>query len=96
MSGLKKCSPFCDAFRCGQRALSISRQNIYCRWADDECSGATCNYAICVRGKLLTGGICGLTVRRKTSEEPVQENNFETGVRIRGKLLRRFKEEELI
>ena len=91
----KRCSPVCDAFRCGQKALNYSGQRVTCRWADDECAGPTCNYAICVREKMLTGGACGLSVRRKTEESETPQPSSEIGIRLRGKLARRFKEDEI-
>jgi len=71
-------------------------QRIYCRWADDDCSGPRCNYALCLQKRLLAGGICGLTVRRKTKEELAPEATPGVSVLVKGKLLRRFREDELI
>ena len=93
---IKRCFPACDSFRCGQRALSYSGQRVSCRWADDECSGPTCNYAICIREKMLTGGVCGLNVRRRTEEAETPQAASETRIRLKGKLARRFKEDELL
>lgn len=92
----KRCYPACDTFRCGQKALTRMERRIYCRWADDDCSGPECNYALCLQRRLVTGGICGLTIRRKTKEELAPEATPEMNVRVKGKLLRRFREDELI
>ena len=92
----KPCYPACDSFKCGQRALTQMGQRIYCRWADDDCSGPRCNYALCLQKRLLAGGICGLTVRRKTKEELAPEATPGVSVLVKGKLLRRFREDELI
>ena len=95
------CFPSCDAFKCGQHALIHAGKRIYCRWADDDCVGCTCNYAICVRGRLLPNGVCGLSVKRKTNEESAPETVNAVSaklntVKVKGKLLRRFREDDLI
>lgn len=64
----RHCDPKCEFFRCGQRALIYQRGGAYCRWGDDVCSAATCNYATCLRARLLANGVCGLSVKRKTAE----------------------------
>ena len=92
----KRCVPACESFRCGQRALTRMGSRIYCRWADDDCSGPGCNYALCLQKRLVTGEVCGLTVRRKTREEIDPEGVPVVNVRVKGKLLRRFREDELI
>ncbi|MCK4243715.1 hypothetical protein KAX03_02490 [Candidatus Bathyarchaeota archaeon] len=89
----KRCTPECEFFRCGQRALVKQRSKIYCRWADDVCAGPTCKYAICARGRLLANGVCGFTVKRKTVETEPQEKKIT--IKIRGKTLQRLKGEEL-
>jgi hypothetical protein len=71
-------------------------RRIYCRWADDDCSGPECNYAICLQRRLLTGGVCGFTIRRKTREEVAPEATQGVNVLVKGKLLRRFRDDELI
>ena len=68
-------------------------QRIHCRWADDVCVGSTCNYSVCIRGRLLPDGSCGLTVRRKTNVIAGPETTPRTDVRFRGKVLRKFKED---
>jgi len=73
---------------------------IYCRWADDDCVGYSCNYAICVRGRLLPKGICSLAVKRKTDKETNPEEIHPdipiNNIKLKGKLLRRFREDEII
>lgn len=70
---------------------------IYCRWADTSCTGPTCNYALCVRGRLLPNGVCGLTMRRKTVDERGPEEMMEgTKLRLRGKVRRRLRDEDLL
>ena len=76
------------------------KKSVYCRWADDECVGSSCNYAICIRRKLLPNGLCGLSVKRKTNKETSNEAlNVDiemNNINVRGKLLRRFREDDLI
>lgn len=93
---LTYCSAKCKFFRCGQRALTFNRRMAYCRWADDKCTDGTCNYAICIKSKLLPNGVCGLAIKRKTYEDSDPEIFEEPKIKIKGKLLRRFKVEDII
>jgi len=68
---------------------------LYCRWADDICAGTTCNYVICVRGRLLANGVCGLTVKRKTIEEEKMEEE-KIPIRIKSKTLQRLGGDEIL
>jgi hypothetical protein len=43
-------------------------QDFYCRFADDECTPATCKYTRCVKGRLLPNGRCGLTIKPRELE----------------------------
>ncbi|MCW4038776.1 MAG: hypothetical protein NWF13_08595 [Candidatus Bathyarchaeota archaeon] len=92
----RQCSPECDAFRCGQRALTFQGRRAYCRWADDVCTGGTCNYALCVKSKLLPKGVCGQTIRRKTSDAFDPEAMEEPQIRLKGKILRRFRPDDIL
>jgi len=92
----KNCYPTCEFFRCGQRALTFNKRTAYCRWADDECTNGICNYAICLKSKLLSDGVCGLEIKRKTHEDLGPEIFEEPKIKIKGKLLKRFKVEDLI
>jgi hypothetical protein len=58
------------------------------------CNVANCTYAMCVKRKLLLGGICGETVKRKTTEKEPEEVIGPT-VKLRGKTLRRIGEKEI-
>ena len=91
----KKCFPHCEYFGCGQHSLKRSGRDIYCTWAEDSCTGGKCNYAICIKRRLLTDGICSMTIRRKLKEETFPETIEEPNFRIRGKTLRRLGKEEL-
>lgn len=70
-------------------------KRVYCRWADDDCVGPSCQYAICIQGKLLSRGVCGEFVRRQTSEATGPEAIKVEDVKLRGKLHQRFKEDDL-
>ncbi|MFH0897219.1 MAG: hypothetical protein V1850_04130 [Candidatus Bathyarchaeota archaeon] len=100
MEKYSSCFPACESFKCGQLSLSSMDQRIYCRWADDDCVGPTCNYATCIRGRLLSNGVCGLSVKRKTNEEAgpeaIEVDNIISNIRLKGKLSRRFREDEII
>ena len=88
--------PRCEFFRCGQRAIIYQKNRVYCRWADDQCSGPDCNYASCGRGRLLANGACGMSVKRKTRDE-IEPEVFEAPpIKLRGKLRRRIKEDDLL
>ena len=88
------CSPRCEFFRCGQKALTYQGNRTYCRWADDICSGATCNYTICVKGRLLPNGTCGLTIKRKT-EEATPDSIKIPEIKLRGRIQKKISEDEL-
>ncbi len=92
----RPCTPTCEFFRCAQRALVLRKGTAYCKWADDVCEGPKCNYASCLRGKLLSNGMCGMYVRRKTYEEARPEDEELPAIRISGRALRKLKEQDLI
>lgn len=94
MSEGKFCSPKCRFFRCGKRALTFRGDKAWCRWTDEECDVANCNYAICVRRRLLPGGICGEKIRRKTTDITPEEALGPT-IKLRGRALRRMGEREI-
>jgi len=53
-----------------------------------------CTYAICVKRRLLPGGVCGETVKRKTVEvEP--EEVINPTVKLRGKAFRKIGDREI-
>jgi hypothetical protein len=55
---------------------------------------ANCSYATCVKRRLLPGGICGETVKRKTVDREPEET-LVSGVKLRGKTLRKVGEKEI-
>jgi len=68
---------------------------VYCRFADDLCSGPNCKYAICIRNRLLPDGTCGLTVKRVTSLSEIPPEKAVKGFKVKGKLKQRLGEEEI-
>jgi len=48
-----------------------------------------------MKARLLPSGACGLNVTRKTPEEAGPEILEEPKVKLKGKILRRFKEEDI-
>ncbi|MEM1659664.1 MAG: hypothetical protein QXT06_03050 [Candidatus Bathyarchaeia archaeon] len=90
----KTCSPKCDLFRCGKNSAIRRKDGVWCSWTDDRCNPSNCSYALCTKRRLLPGGICGETVKRKTVErEP--EDVIGPAVKLRGRALRKIGEKEL-
>jgi hypothetical protein len=67
---------------------------VWCRWTEEECQVANCNYATCIKRRLLPKGICGETVKRKTTEITPEKTMIPT-VKLRGKARRKLGEEEI-
>ena len=95
MVEVKKCSPQCEFFRCGQKALQRKSGKIYCRFADDVCEGYTCKYAFCVRNRLLPDGVCGLTLKRTTNRIETPPEEAIRGFKVKGKLQKKIREKEI-
>ncbi|KYH38586.1 MAG: hypothetical protein AYL30_003980 [Candidatus Hecatellales archaeon B24] len=95
MSSPKKCSPNCEFFRCGQKALQFRGGKAYCRFADDLCSGANCKFTICLRNKLLPDGTCALTIKRLSAASEIPPEKAVKGFKVKGKLKQRLGEEEV-
>jgi hypothetical protein len=99
MNNSKLCFSTCESFRCEQRALVRNKDKHYCRWADDVCVGHTCNYATCIRGRLLSKGVCGLSIRKSKNLDTgpeVSQSDLLSNIPLRGKLRQRLREEDLI
>jgi len=90
----KKCFPSCKVFRCGKNAIVYRGNTVWCRWTEEECEISNCTYAMCARRRLLPGGICGETVKRKTTETEPEEATI-PAVKLRGKVLRKIGEKEI-
>ncbi|OYT49001.1 hypothetical protein B6U79_02475 [Candidatus Bathyarchaeota archaeon ex4484_231] len=94
LSEPKKCSPECRKFRCGRNSLQFRGKTAWCRWTDEPCNPANCSYAMCVTRRLLPNGLCGETVKRKTTEKTIEED-FIRPIRVRGKTYRKIGEKEI-
>jgi len=57
------------------------------------CSISNCTYAMCMKRRLLPGGVCGETVKRKTVDKAPEEIVGEP-VKLRGKILRKIGDDE--
>ncbi len=94
LSEPKFCSPTCELFRCGKKAVLYRRNEVWCKWTDEECEVANCSYATCIKRRLLPGGICGETVKRKTIGREPEETPIPV-VKLKGKALRKIGEKEI-
>jgi hypothetical protein len=90
----KKCSPECKLFKCSKNATIYRRDAVWCRWTDDLCDVANCAYAICIKRRLLPRGICGETIKRRTTDKRPEEV-VGPPVKVRGKTLRRIGDKEI-
>ncbi|UCD97203.1 MAG: hypothetical protein JSV35_03925 [Candidatus Bathyarchaeota archaeon] len=94
MSEIKRCSPRCNLFKCVKNSAMFRGDSVWCRWTDENCNVANCNYASCVKRRLLPKGVCGQSLKRKTNEKKIEEA-VGPPVRVRGKTLRRIGEKEI-
>lgn len=94
MGEVKHCSPRCDLFKCGKNAAMYRGNDVWCTWTEDDCNISNCNFATCVKRRLLPAGVCGETVKRKTTEKQLEEA-IGPPVRLRGKTLRKVGEKEI-
>lgn len=90
MAQTKKCSPTCRSFKCVKNAASYQRHIVWCRMTEEKCKIENCTYAMCYKRRLLPNGVCGETVKRKTTERKPEDIPDRT-VKLRGKALRRIK-----
>lgn len=94
MAQAKNCSPNCQFFKCVKNSAFSRRDVVWCRWTDDACNVANCTYALCVKRRMLPGGVCGETVKRKTVERDPEEV-IGKSIKLRGKALRKIGDREL-
>ncbi|MEM2739259.1 MAG: hypothetical protein QXQ29_00440 [Candidatus Bathyarchaeia archaeon] len=95
----KLCTPRCEFFRCRQKALKWRSDTAWCMVSGDPCIGYKCNYASCERRKMLNDGRCGLTIKSESSlslEEIERETMPKVSVRVKGKLTKKLKFEDLV
>ncbi len=93
ISRAKACFTGCESFRCGQKALTYRSKTVWCRFADDNCDPGECKFAQCARGKLLPNGLCGLTLRTKSIDLPLE--SVGQPVKVSGKLAQKLKDREI-
>ena len=96
MNEPKSCFPACRKFRCGKNAVAFHGEKAWCRWTDEPCDLSKCTYAMCISRRLLPGGICGETVKRKTIERRIEDiESIGPTIRVRGKTFRKIGEKEI-
>jgi len=88
------CSPNCPFFRCARRALRRNKGRAWCTYTNDFCVGYKCNYAVCIRNRLLNNGLCGLSIKRRR-EELMPPERPELQVKVRSKILKKLGEKEI-
>ena len=87
------CFNSCTFFKCSQNQFSVQESGGWCRLVDDRCVPETCKFTQCLKGKLLSNGICAFTVKAKTTVvKPQQELK---PIRAPPKLAQKIKEREL-
>ncbi len=89
------CWPKCTWFKCGKNVLRFKGNILWCDWLEQECLGPSCAYSNCVRSKLLTEGRCGLVIRRRTRDS-LSPEDFRLDVKLRGKVAKRVKGDDVI
>lgn len=94
MAQVRTCSSTCPSFKCSKNSVVYRREGVWCRETEEVCTVANCMYALCFKRRLLPGGICGETVKRKTVDRTPEEVESES-IRLRGKALRKIGEREL-
>ncbi|MFQ6081109.1 MAG: hypothetical protein ACE5OW_05530 [Candidatus Bathyarchaeia archaeon] len=75
-------------------ALVYRGNRAWCRWTEEECEVSNCSYAMCAKRRLLPNGVCGETVKRKTTEKGPEET-LGPVVKLRGKAFRKIGEREI-
>ena len=60
---------------------------------EENCKVENCTYAMCFKRRLLPQGICGETVKRMTVERK-PEDIPDRSIKLRGKTLRRIKDDD--
>ncbi len=95
MAQSKDCSPVCQSFKCAKNSVFFRRDFVWCRETEEQCNVAKCTYSMCMKRRLLPGGICGETIKRKTVEKDVEDDDFGESVRLKGKALRKLGDKEI-
>ncbi len=93
MAQAKVCSPTCSAFKCAKNSVMYRRDSVWCRMTEEPCDIKNCTYAMCMKRRLLPRGICGETVRRQTVEKDF-EDDIDVPMKLKGKALRKFGDQD--
>ncbi|MFB0543918.1 MAG: hypothetical protein ACETVR_03970 [Candidatus Bathyarchaeia archaeon] len=96
MSRVKLCFPKCEEFRCSKRALRIQGGGAWCTWTNEPCNPTNCTYALCMRRRLLSNGVCASSIKRRTREEEQPEDLLKEEIKVRSKLLRKVGEKRIL
>ena len=71
------------------------RGSIQCRVTDELCNIGNCTYSMCMKRRLLPGGVCGEIVKRITVEKDVDDDFLGDSIRLKGKALRKLGDKEI-
>jgi len=91
----KPCMSRCEFFRCGRRMLVFREGRSWCSFVNEPCTPEICAYVTCLRGKLIAGNKCGLTLRRITVEK-TSPNDFKLDVKLKSRDLKKFGGEDVV
>jgi len=94
MAQSKACSPSCQSFKCGKNSAWFRRDGVWCRETEELCNVAKCTYSMCYKRRLLPGGICGETIKRKTIEKEPEDFGNSGPIRLKGKALRKLGDDD--
>jgi hypothetical protein len=75
--------------------MFFRRDFVGCRLTEEKCNIGNCTYSMCMKRRLLPGGVCGETVKRKTVEKDVDDDFLDGGIRLKGKALRKLGDREI-
>jgi hypothetical protein len=91
----KACSPTCGSFKCAQNNVFYRRDSVGCRLTEEMCNVSNCTYSMCLKRRLLPGGVCGETVKRKTVEKDLDDDLLGEPIRFKRKALRKLGDREI-
>lgn len=75
--------------------MQMQGRLVWCTWTSEPCNPASCNYAICVKRRILPNGVCASSIRRRTREDEQPEDLLKDELKVRGKLLRKTGEKKI-
>ena len=76
--------------------MKMQGRSVWCTWTSEPCNPANCNYAICMKRRILPNGVCAFSVKRKTREEEQPEDLLKDEIKVRGKLYRKTGEKRIL